>query len=179
MGSINTPLSITDLTVCSASLVYAAFARYNVPLKSDLRTRMQHWSGIICNIEGVWYSTIFMKSAGIWKGVSWLLTKMALSCLRELVLGLLFLWLSARWALHSPDNHQRIIFHALCLVMCIVYLLENKITTTTTLSHIYIVCTITHTPRKWFRSVTTIDGSNAFCVNSEVIKSSILVVYMP
>ena len=63
--------------------------------------------------------------------------------------------------------------------MCIVYLLENKITTTTTLSHIYIVCTITHTPRKWFRSVTTIDGSNAFCVNSEVIKSSILVVYMP
>ena len=122
MGSINTPLSITDLTVCSASLVYAAFARYNVPLKSDLRTRMQHWSGIICNIEGVWYSTIFIKSAGIWKGVSWLLTKMALSCLRELVLGLLFLWLSARWALHSPDNHQRIIFHALCLVkLCALY----------------------------------------------------------
>ena len=25
-------------------------------------------------------------------------------------------WLSARWALHSPDNLQRIILHALCLV---------------------------------------------------------------
>ena len=33
------------------------------------------------------------------------------------------LWLSARWALHSPDNHQRIIFHALCLVkLCALYI---------------------------------------------------------
>ena len=33
------------------------------------------------------------------------------------------LWLSARWALHSPHNHQRIILHALCLVkICALYI---------------------------------------------------------
>ena len=38
-------------------------------------------------------------------------------------LSIFSVWLSARWALHSPDNHQRIIFHALCLVkLCALYI---------------------------------------------------------
>ena len=35
----------------------------------------------------------------------------------------LHLWLSARWALHFPDNHRRIVLHALCLVkICALYI---------------------------------------------------------
>ena len=47
----------------------------------------------------------------------------ALSDLCEIYGMVHLIWLSARWALHSPDNHQRIIFHALCLVkLCALYI---------------------------------------------------------